>query len=903
MGSTFSISSRSQCTTDTRSKFNKHFKCSVISIYAGPSGYDSAYNHQLDDVGTLSCLVYTYPCIIIQGLGIATMACSSRNIPYLPAEVIDMIIDHLTFCPIHPHENLSSPCIYLVKPANMFRLRLVNHAFNSRLVRALFYSLKLGHIDHGGRAPLFKLTGEPLFLEEGLTDNPATRLQLLAKSSTPGPRPGTRIESGLAHHIVHLRITLCPVLQREREVTPSEYFKQLRSRIPILLSPLIYLESLHIDASYLGLVAQESDSRTTSTAPASGQPGGSPIFVCRPQLRASLLLHECFSAIIDGVRDAHLGNLEDLEIGIPYEGGYGDFFEREGRARLINGALTRGAPKLQRASVKLFNQIGDWTIMPHATLLALLSQESIRKPHDLHPVWSPNIRHDGLCSSSSLFICLSSAENDQVNFRLKVARKSPEGKQRVCLSGGACFESARSWRYNEDEFIRGEDLAINAELLLTWIACSRDQVLRSLSATELGYCPGSVGLYAERTIRFWQLALHNENATLIVLTTSYLPTANAVVAIGSRATIFSEKSTSGGYGRFLHNMAEVSKSGDFIVVPVKFDTYPRAWSPATHLHKEEPSPTTTMRITIGLSLLLAALTAASAVPASQAAPSKTPVSAALYAKFQRYTLFSAAAYANKCGKPPSGAAVVKYFNVSSTDTQATLFRDDAAKEFILSFRGTSNPNDFKTDQMTNLVPITGAKGVNCAKCTVHEGVHKAWLSVQDSVISTLKTGLAAHSGYTVTVTGHSLGGALASQGGASLRTVFGAKVLKAVYSLGEFRNGNAAYANYIDSLFPPSAASGVSYYRLTHTKDGVPNIIPVGTYRHSATEYWESKDPTTAATTFKCLGQEPQDCNNGAGGSGINIEHLCYSNYSIGNPAEAGAGVCSGKPAPCQTPK
>lgn len=124
-----------------------------------------------------------------------------------------------------------------------------------------------------------------------------------------------------------------------------------------------------------------------------------------------------------------------------------------------------------------------------------------------------------------------------------------------------------------------------------------------------------------------------------------------------------------------------------------------------------------------LVLLVGAAALAAAAPT---ASTKTPISQALYAQFQRYTLFAAATYASSCPKPPNGAKVVKFFNVASTDTQAYLFRDDAAQEFIIAFRGSSSGTDFYTDSLISLVPITGATGVNCASCQVHEGVHKAW---------------------------------------------------------------------------------------------------------------------------------------------------------------------------------
>ncbi|KAL4915694.1 hypothetical protein BDW62DRAFT_203451 [Aspergillus aurantiobrunneus] len=69
---------------------------------------------------------------------------------------------------------------------------------------------------------------------------------------------------------------------------------------------------------------------------------------------------------------------------------------------------------------------------------------------------------------------------------------------------------------------------------------------------------------------------------------------------------------------------------------------------------------------------------------------KSQVSPELYSKFERYTAFSAAAYADSCATLPYGSTVVQYFNDSATDSQATLFKDADAHEIIIAFRGTSS---------------------------------------------------------------------------------------------------------------------------------------------------------------------------------------------------------------------
>ena len=93
------------------------------------------------------------------------------------------------------------------------------------------------------------------------------------------------------------------------------------------------------------------------------------------------------------------------------------------------------------------------------------------------------------------------------------------------------------------------------------------------------------------------------------------------------------------------------------------------------------------------------------------------VTSTIFNNIVRYTAFSSAAYGDTCANPPSGSSVVQYFNDGKTDTQATLFRDDTAKEIIIAFRGTSSPKDLDTDLDFLLVPLS-ATGTKCASCNV-----------------------------------------------------------------------------------------------------------------------------------------------------------------------------------------
>ncbi|KAI1842352.1 hypothetical protein JX266_011393 [Neoarthrinium moseri] len=266
---------------------------------------------------------------------------------------------------------------------------------------------------------------------------------------------------------------------------------------------------------------------------------------------------------------------------------------------------------------------------------------------------------------------------------------------------------------------------------------------------------------------------------------------------------------------------------------------------------------------------------------------KTPVTPLLLANFERYAAFASAAYSSDCANPPFNSTVVRYINDVPTDTQATLFRDDIAQQFIISFRGTSDIQDFVTDLDQVLVPCV-AQGIQCPTCLCWQGYLIQYNAVANTVKSAIDAGLLQYPGYSLVVTGHSMGGALASLAAASLDGQ-GLPLIASTY--GQPRTGNQAYANLIDSAF------NGTMYRLTHTNDGVPQIPAQSDgYRHHSREYWQSDDPPTIENTFQCQGQEPSDCNQsepgygiGNGGIGINAAHLSYFGISTGNPLDPNA--------------
>ncbi|OAA70818.1 ferulic acid esterase A faeA [Akanthomyces lecanii RCEF 1005] len=271
-------------------------------------------------------------------------------------------------------------------------------------------------------------------------------------------------------------------------------------------------------------------------------------------------------------------------------------------------------------------------------------------------------------------------------------------------------------------------------------------------------------------------------------------------------------------------------------------------------------------------LFLASIGLTQAVVSAQ-----TPVSSDLFDKLVRYTAFSAAAYQEDCGTPPFGSTIVKGVDDATTGTHATIFRDDKAKEIIVAFRGTSSPKELDSDLAFALVPLS-APGTNCSDCKVHNGFQSAYTSVMKPIGTTLQ-GLLCEEDWRFVVTGHSLGGGIASIAATSFAGM-GFQVSE-VFTFGEPRNGDAAWAKHYNTVI-----SDDHYYRVTHSSDGVPQIPPtVLGYAHHSPEYFQSQPANNSAeTTLKCEIDSPK-CNAGQdfGSTLINNAHITYSNTVIGS--------------------
>ncbi|KAF8143476.1 alpha/beta-hydrolase [Mycena galopus ATCC 62051] len=247
------------------------------------------------------------------------------------------------------------------------------------------------------------------------------------------------------------------------------------------------------------------------------------------------------------------------------------------------------------------------------------------------------------------------------------------------------------------------------------------------------------------------------------------------------------------------------------------------------------------------------------------------ISSSVYDDLVLYTQYSSAAYQLVCPSP-LGTTLVQSFSADD-GTSGFISRDDDRKEIVVAFQGTFNLDDVATDIDLFLVPFM-SPGIT-ESFNVHAGFLAAYNAVADTVLTTVKAQVAKYPSYTIIVTGHSLGGALAALGGVSIKTALPNATLK-IYTFGQPRTGDAKWAAYVD------ATIGVTnVFRGVHTFDGVPTIIPrVLGYEHHSTQYWQFEDPilleSPPSTVTQCVGDEDSNCSDSIPSTGINVAHLYY---------------------------
>ncbi|RKP18540.1 alpha/beta-hydrolase, partial [Rozella allomycis CSF55] len=151
--------------------------------------------------------------------------------------------------------------------------------------------------------------------------------------------------------------------------------------------------------------------------------------------------------------------------------------------------------------------------------------------------------------------------------------------------------------------------------------------------------------------------------------------------------------------------------------------------------------------------------------------------------------------------------------------RAYVATDPNEKEIIVSIRGSQTLADMITDFNAKMVDLL-FDDINVGK------VHRGFLAASIPIINELKPILLEfkllNPEYKVTITGHSLGAALATLIGVDLHFTSFPNEKISVYSFGEPRVGDMTFAKNLTDL-----SEKLNIYRITHESDPVPHLPPV----------------------------------------------------------------------------
>lgn len=119
------------------------------------------------------------------------------------------------------------------------------------------------------------------------------------------------------------------------------------------------------------------------------------------------------------------------------------------------------------------------------------------------------------------------------------------------------------------------------------------------------------------------------------------------------------------------------------------------------------------------------------------------------------------------GLPVSNRTSSLIFFTSSLATDVTGFVavDTTNNLIVVSFRGSVSVRNWLTD-----VDFPTVSTTICSTCVAADGFWTSWLEAQSKVLAAVNTGRAQHPTFKVVVTGHSLGGAIASLAAGVLRS-------------------------------------------------------------------------------------------------------------------------------------
>ncbi|EGR28245.1 lipase family protein, putative [Ichthyophthirius multifiliis] len=181
--------------------------------------------------------------------------------------------------------------------------------------------------------------------------------------------------------------------------------------------------------------------------------------------------------------------------------------------------------------------------------------------------------------------------------------------------------------------------------------------------------------------------------------------------------------------------------------------------------------------------------------------------------------------------------------------------------------------------MINLITDINALQVaydKCDQCKVHKGFYSAFQGIKDKIQQAFQELQQKYPSSKVFLTGHSLGGALATLFLPEVYEWNGKKQLDAFYTFGQPRVGNKQFGLWLqkNELF------SISKGRVTHNKDPIVGLGPIFlNYYHFGYEIFYKSFNENEKYTF-CEKPEDSNCASGVSSQTSLQDHVSYYGFN-----------------------
>uniref|UniRef100_A0AC34RB88 Fungal lipase-like domain-containing protein n=1 Tax=Panagrolaimus sp. JU765 TaxID=591449 RepID=A0AC34RB88_9BILA len=222
-----------------------------------------------------------------------------------------------------------------------------------------------------------------------------------------------------------------------------------------------------------------------------------------------------------------------------------------------------------------------------------------------------------------------------------------------------------------------------------------------------------------------------------------------------------------------------------------------------------------------------------------------------------------------------GKFVVKCDTTSDDTCAGFVAVSHSDQAIIISYRGTLGNNEIVQEINTTMFkpPVEIFPGGGKVNPYFSNAFNLLWKNGMKTTFLDIKT---KYPDYFLWITGHSLGGSLASINAAiiSNSNLFNKEKLLLI-TFGEPRTGDSHFVTAFDELVPNS-------FRVVHGYDVVNQIPPLMLfgYIHHASEVWYNNSMETGQSFVICEGHENLKCHKGLGHFSKQ-DHLFYFNKDV----------------------